>query len=107
MKITNQLQRIRKMNERIKSENTGSPKEFAEDLGISESHFYRCIEELQEMGIPIKYSRSRRTYFYDNNSELSFSYSLKLISDQGSKEILGGLKIIPSLLFFESERLLL
>ena len=102
MKMIYQLQRIQKINRMIKSAQTGSPKEFAGELGISESHFYRYIDELQEMGVPIQYSRARKTYFYENNTELSLTYSLKLISDQGAKEIIGGIKKIPSLLFYES-----
>jgi len=102
MNMIHQFERVKKINRMIKSAKTGSPKEFADELGISESHFYRYIEELQEMGIPILYSRSRKTYYYENNSELSLSYSLKLISDEGAKEIIGGFKIVPSLLFFES-----
>lgn len=102
MKIISQLQRIQKISRMIKSANTGSPKEFAEELGISESHFYRYIEELHDMGIPIHYSRSRKTYYYENNMELTLSYSLKIISEQGIKEIIGGVQKVPSLLFYES-----
>ena len=107
MNMIHQFERVKKINRMIKSAHTGSPKEFALELGISESHFYRYIEELQEMGIPIHYSRARKTYYYENNTELSLSYSLKLISDQGAKEIIGGCKLIPSLLFYESGRTLL
>ena len=107
MNVINQLQRIQKINRMIKSARTGTPREFAGELCISESHFYRCIDELQDMGVPIQYSRARRTYFYENNTELSLSYSLKIISDQGAKEIIGGIKKNPSLLFFESEPTLL
>lgn len=107
MKMIHQLERIKKINRMIKSANTGSPREFAGELGISESHLHRYIEELNEMGIPIQYSRTRRTYYYENNAELSLSYSLKIISDHGAKEIIGGCKKISSLLFYESERMLL
>jgi len=107
MKMIYQLERIKKINRMIKSANTGSPKEFAGELGISESHFYRYIEELQEMGIPIQYSRIRKTYYYENNTELSLSYSLKIISDHGAKEIIGGSKKNSSLLFYESGQILL
>ncbi len=102
MNMISQLERVQKINRMIKSARTGSPKEFAGELGISESHFYRYIDELQEMGVPIQYSRARRTYYYENNTELSLSYSLKIISDQGSKEIMGGAEKIPLLLFYES-----
>ncbi len=107
MKMIYQLQRVQKINRMIKSANTGSPKEFADELGISESHFHRYIEELQEMGIPILYSRSRKTYYYENNAELSLSYSFKIITEQGAREIIGGVQKIPSLLFFESVQPLL
>ena len=104
--MISQLQRIQKINRMIKSARTGTPKEFADELGISESHFYRYIEELHEMGVPIQYSRTRRTYYYENNTELSLTYSLKIISEKGAKEITGGIKKIPSLLFYESARTL-
>jgi len=102
MKMISQLQRIQKINRMIKSARTGTPREFAEELGISESHFYRYIDELQEMGVPIQYSRSRKTYYYENNTELLLTYSFKIISETGDKEIIGGIQKIPSLLFFES-----
>ena len=107
MNMISQLQRVQKINRMIKSARTGSPREFAGELGISESHFHRYIEELQQMGVPIQYSRARRTYYYENNTELILSYSLKIISDQGSKEIIGGAQKIPSLLFYESGQQLL
>jgi len=107
MKMIHQLERFKKINRMIKSANTGSPKEFAGELGISESHLYRYIEELNDMGVPIHYSRARKTYYYENNTELFLSYSLKIISDHGAKEIIGGYKIFSSLLFFESGRMLL
>ena len=64
MKVFSQLERLRKISRMIKSANTGSPKEFADELGLSESQFHRYIEELQEMGIPISYSRSRNDLLF-------------------------------------------
>ena len=106
MKMIHQFERIKKINRMVKSANTGSPKEFAGELGISESHLYRYIEELNEMGIPIHYSRARKTYYYEDITELSLSYSLKIISDQGTKEIIGGFKNNSSLLFYSNGQIL-
>ena len=106
MKMIHQFERIKKIHGMVIAANTGSPKEFACELGISESHLYRYIEELNEMGIPIHYSRARKTYYYENITELSLSYSLKIISDHGAKEIIGGFKKNASLLFHGSEPLL-
>jgi hypothetical protein len=39
--------------------------------------------------------------------ELTLSYSLNIISEQGIKEIIGGVQKVPSLLFYEREGALL
>ncbi len=105
MKLIEQFERLKKMNRLIKAEQTGAPEEFAHRIGVSSSHLYRCIDEVKEMGAPISYSRSRRTYFYAYDFEIRLSYSLKLISENQAKEIVGGFLLKnSSLLFFESGR---
>ena len=103
--MVHQVERIKKINELINSANTGSPKEFADKLGISKSHLYQSIEELNEMGISIHYGSTRKAYYYENIIEHSLSYSMKIISENGVKEIIGGYKIIPYLLLYESAHL--
>jgi len=81
----------------IQSGQTGTPAEFAEALGISQSHLYRCLHDLGQYGMDIHYSRTIKTYFYGNDNELSIYYSLKLIADSKAKEILGGMGVINKL----------
>lgn len=95
MKPADYFDRINKMNRLIKSGATGTPSEFACILGISQSHLYRCLHELELYGIDIRYSRTMKTYYYGNEKELSICYSLKLIPDSKAKEILGG--VTPSI----------
>jgi DNA-binding transcriptional regulator GbsR (MarR family) len=90
MKLVIHFERIKKMNRLIQSGQTGTPAEFAEALGISQSHLFRCLHVLEQYGMDIRYSRSMKTYFYGNDNELSIYYSLKLIADSKTKEILGG-----------------
>jgi len=90
MKALDQLERIKRMNELIKAERTGTPPEFASLLGISESHLYRTIEELKILGLPICYSRIRKTYFFEREIEVILNYSLKIIDGEKMKNILGG-----------------
>lgn len=78
------------MNRLIKSHCTGSPAEFAQLLGISQSHLFRCLHELELYGLDIRYSRSEKTYYFGNDSELTINYSVRLIADSKAKEILGG-----------------
>ena len=92
MKLVERFDRIKKMNRLIRSGHTGTPAEFAVMMGISQSHLFRCIQELELYGLDIQYSRSLKTYFFLNDKELSLNYSLKLISDDKAKEIVGGNK---------------
>lgn len=93
MKLVERFERIKKMNGLIRSGHTGTPAEFAAMMGLSQSHLFRCIHELKLYGMDIHYNRSLQTYFYGNDNELTVSYSLKLIADSKTKEIIGGKKL--------------
>ncbi len=90
MKLVEHFERIKKMNGLIRSGNTGTPSEFAAIIGISQSHLFRYIHELELYGMDIRYSRSMKTYFYGNDNELIINYSLKLITERRAREIIGG-----------------
>jgi len=94
MKLVERFERIKKMNGLIRSGHTGTPAEFAVTMGLSQSHLFRCIHELEQYGMDVRYSRSLQTYFYGNDNELTVIYSLKLIADSKTKEIIGGKKLL-------------
>ena len=43
---------------------TGTPVEFAEKLGIRRSTLFQSLQEMKEMGVDIRYSNLRETYYY-------------------------------------------
>ncbi len=94
MKPAEYFDRIKKMNCLIRSGTTGTPAEFAEIIGISQSHLFRCLHDLEQYGMDIRYSRTLKTYYYENNKKLTINYSLRLIIDNEAKEILGGIGVI-------------
>jgi len=55
---------IDRVNDLISKKATGSPKEFARRLGMSESSWYNLKAELQKRGAPIEYSKTLKSYFY-------------------------------------------
>ena len=61
---TNRLDRLCKLHELVRLEQTGTPNELAERLEISRSQLYKMLETLKEYGVDIKYSRFFRTYHY-------------------------------------------
>jgi len=86
MKDFERLERIQKMNRLIKTEHTGNPKEFAGKLGICQSHLFNLIDDLKIDGAPIKYSRTRQTYFYERNFEINLQNALYFIDmDQSTR----------------------
>ena len=90
MKTFEYLERIKKLNRLIRSGQTGTPSELAAIMGISQSHLFRCLKELEQYGMEIQYSRSLKTYYYANDNELTIFYSLQLIAASKTKEIMGG-----------------
>jgi predicted transcriptional regulator len=43
---------------------TGTPEEFAEKLGIKRSTLYQSLQEMRDMGVDIRYSCTRQSYYY-------------------------------------------
>ena len=49
---------------------TGSPEEFADKLGIKRSTLFETIQEMKLLGLDIKYSISRQSYYYANHKRI-------------------------------------
>jgi hypothetical protein len=43
---------------------TGTPVEFAEKIGIKRSTLFQSLQEMREIGVDIKYSNTRQSYYY-------------------------------------------
>jgi predicted DNA-binding transcriptional regulator YafY len=90
MKAIEQLERLKRINEHIKAESTGTPEEFSGRLGIGRRQFFRDLECLKDMGVEISYSKIRGTYFYKNGYKMEISYTFKIIPKMVAKKINGG-----------------
>lgn len=64
---------IIKIHELIKFELTGSPKDFAEKISVSERTIYNYLEYMKtELHAPIVYNNSKKSYCYDGECGLRF-----------------------------------
>ena len=90
MKTLKQLERLRKIHQFIKIGKTGTPKEFADKLNICESQLYNVLDNLKIKGFPIMYSRSLKSYVYEDYCELEVVYSVQLLTKQEKIKIAGG-----------------
>ncbi|GAB3250595.1 hypothetical protein GCM10027347_08470 [Larkinella harenae] len=78
--------RYEALNYLIRRRATGTPKELAEKLGISERAWYKIRDELvNDLGVPLAYCAVRRTYYYAEEGELVFQFRRKLSGEQMEK----------------------
>ncbi len=97
MYFIHQIEKIQKLNKLVEEEKTGTPSEFAEKLHISRSKLYELLDTLKSFGKEIKYDRKQKTFCYTDRSKLDINFSLKLINQEGVKNIYGGSKfLLPS-----------
>lgn len=66
------ISRTRRLDSLIRRKSTGSPAQLAHRLGVSEATIYRYIQEMKDMGAPIRYCRERQSYRYECEYELEF-----------------------------------
>lgn len=86
-----QLERYKKLDELIKQEETGIPKELANELKISRSHLYRIIDFFREYGAVILYSRKKRTFYYTKPFNIStLGIQGELLDNNDLQNISGG-----------------
>jgi biotin operon repressor len=49
---------------------TGTPEEFAEKMGMKRSSLFESLQEMREIGVDIKYSFVRQSYYYADNRRI-------------------------------------
>jgi transcriptional antiterminator len=72
----------------VKRKATGTPKELANRLNVSESTVYNHINLMKSLDAPIRYCNNRRSYVYD--LEGTFNFGFVPLSTQEEKSLLGG-----------------
>jgi predicted DNA-binding transcriptional regulator YafY len=72
MGFFDRLERNKRLDALIRKRETGSPDELARHMGVSEGTIYRWIQELKDFGLPVKYCRKRKTYWYDRDKTKSY-----------------------------------
>jgi predicted DNA-binding transcriptional regulator YafY len=65
------INRLCKLHELIKKEETGTPQQLADSLQISRSYLYKVIGKLNDYGAKIKYDRTRHTFYYKESFKIT------------------------------------
>ena len=70
MSLIKYIERLRRIDSLISMMATGTPEEFAEKLGLRRSTLFQSLQEMREMGVNIKYSCIRQSYYYADNRRI-------------------------------------
>jgi transcriptional antiterminator len=103
MKLFEYLDRISMMHKLVLRQNTGTPQEFARQLGVSRTSLYELIDELRSRGAPIAYSKSAKTFFYREPFNIAITCLLAPLTYSEKKENSGGINIFPKILFSRTQ----
>ena len=94
MSLHKHLDRTRRIHQLIKFRRTGTPRSFADKLGISLSLLYRLLGELKDMGAPIHYCHIRQSYAYYEHVELKLGFFPRELKGNALRAVSGGAKIL-------------
>ena len=75
--------RLITLDQLIQRKATGTPRELAQKLNISESTVYRLVRILRDdMGLGVEYSNKYKCYMYKSGSEkFSFDRFVEIVND--------------------------
>jgi DNA-binding Lrp family transcriptional regulator len=71
MSIIDHIYLLERVHHHIEHKSTGTPREFADRLQISERKLYRILDELRDLGAVIDYNAERSSYMYGNEVQLN------------------------------------
>lgn len=66
MKFYEYQEKLNRIQELAKRNATGSPKELAQRINVSERTLFRLVQNIKEQGIPMEYCRKANTYSINN-----------------------------------------
>jgi len=91
MNIDKYLERIERIDQLIRHKATGSPKQFAKKLDISESSLYEYLKYLKDKGVSIEFDKEVNTYYYSHQTKSILKYIF--LDKEQMEEIKGGKNI--------------
>ncbi|MCE3225597.1 MAG: hypothetical protein K0S32_148 [Bacteroidetes bacterium] len=77
MSLEKQIERLKYLDFLIQGKRTGTPKELACKLHLSERQTFEIINKMKIMGAPIQYCHQSRSYHYTENVFLEICFKRK------------------------------
>jgi len=102
MNIINTKEGLERIDRLIRLKATGTPKDLASRLNITERTVYRIIKQLKEMGCPVYFNKEIGSYCYEFEGKLTFCFESKIVDNEMINEKNGGGKTTLSFFLTDS-----
>ena len=73
--LQSMIHRLYSLDYYIRTKSTGTPRQLANKLNICERQAREYINLFRELGAPVKYDRTRSTYYYEFEGVFNFKFS--------------------------------
>jgi len=84
MSIIKYIERLQRMDSLISLKATGTPDEFARKMKMRRSTLFQNLQEMKRMGVNIKYSYIRQSYYYADSRRIKIRLeSLDEVANNG------------------------
>jgi hypothetical protein len=93
MSVIRHIRRLQFIDYLIRKKATGNLEVFADKNRLSKSGLMQVLNDMKEMGFPIKYNRTLHTYFYERDGQMVqclFIESGRTLSRNETLEVSGG-----------------
>jgi len=84
------LERMKRLHQLLLRKRTGTPKDCAQKLKISDRTLREDIQIIKEWGGKMCYDRKAFSYHYANQFGLRVSYEITIITPEGARRITRG-----------------
>ncbi len=90
MKLEYYLQKLEAIDQKIRLKATGGPEVFAQSLSMSKASLYRYIDFLKDYGAPIYFDVRSKSFCYEHDINIQFSFKVEVLNQHDSRQIGGG-----------------
>lgn len=91
MPLLKYVARLKRIDDLISIKGTGDSYSFARRLNISRSSLLLYLKEMKDFGFPIKFTKSKNSYYYSEEGKLTTSlFEKKQMTREELKKINGG-----------------
>lgn len=88
--LIKQLNLIKRVDWLVRMKATGTPKQLARRLNVSESKVYRIIDLMKNLDAPISYDYTVQSYVYDTKAKFICGFKLEELDLDQMIEFNGG-----------------